>query len=114
VTHYQESQLLNPHDPSPKDPNYETNHEGNIPSHSLSRRTVDGIINHLPAHQQATQMLKRRSWQSFGEQITELIGRRNLDNLDVVSTDVLPKPVVFEGIMFGMGGSCDQVRDLLM
>jgi hypothetical protein len=48
-------------------------------------------------------MLKRRPRKSFGEQISQLIGRLNLHHLDMVGVHVLAKPMVFDGVVFGTG-----------
>ena len=40
-------------------------------------------------------------WQTFCEQITQLVGGGNFNELDLAGNDMLTKPMVLDGVVFG-------------
>ena len=53
----------------------------------------------LPTHEHGSQMRKGRKRQAFSKEVTQLIMRVNLDQLDI---QMLPKPIILDGIMLGV------------
>ena len=65
--------------------------------HTPSREMAMGS----PAHENLSQMNKRNLGEPFGEQVPKLVPSINLDNDNSVGfiMDMLPKPVILDGIV---------------
>ena len=65
----------------------------------ISHRTPSRDLRGLPTHEHGSQMRKGWKRQAFSKEITQLVVGVDFDKLDMTRSDMLAKPMIFDGIM---------------
>ena len=64
----------------------------------------------LPTHDLRSQIRKGNRTKAFSEHVSKLIFGGNLDKLDFAWFNLLTKPVVLDGAMFGAGSHASRFK----